>query len=459
MAQWQAQHHQSMPQDFDGWALEDSVGWVEFEAAAVDDQSEGGEEHKAHKARKARKVQPAQKLRQQQSSGGQGGQRSRHTTSNPAGNTAGKATGKKRMKRVMKVKRSRPKKVSSGAPGHPSRPMVAVDTAAPGVLAEPIGGFMDPFAPVDWEGEGADRRSPYPASHPARTGASEPEGVTVAVAVRILRQFVVWRLTLLWKLAWLGTAAVGSAMVVVAVARWQPAETFAEVGLREECLGVTNGEVVPEDRSKGAAQWIGKGRQELTKQWGAPYCQLPKTSVRSGAILDRSLYQLEGDRQMVVAFEGDRTIGYGIDPPASGNGHGTGDRQDFDLRQNWGWLPNIQVADRTVVGGLGSIALAMDGPVHAPMDGVVYEQAALVAQGQLVRLPSSCAVFTSVQMPAYALQLCGLRDRQVGAVKRGQVLGHSRNFLHFAVLRQEGAQWMFVPPSPEIVEQVLGTAA
>ena len=231
-------------------------------------------------------------------------------------------------------------------------------------------------------------------------------------------------------------------------------------GLRDECLAVTNGEgQVPEEKSKGVAQWVGKDRKELTKNLGAPYCQLPKTSVRSGVILDRSLYQLEGDRQMVVAFEGDRTIGYAVDPPADGNVHGTGDRHDFDLRQSWGWLPGSQVADRAVVGGLGSIALAMDGPVHAPMDGVVYEQAALVAEGQLSRLPSSCAVFTSVQLPSYAVQLCGLRDRQVGAVKGGQVVGHSQRFLHLSVLRRDGTQWMFVPPSPEIVEQVLGSAA
>ncbi|MEM9770998.1 MAG: hypothetical protein AAF889_05275 [Cyanobacteria bacterium P01_D01_bin.73] len=337
---------------------------------------------------------------------------------------------------------------------------VTIDATPPGALSQPVyEPFVDPFAPVEV-------RSPRVAQ-PQRLSVGEEvaTGVSTKTAVRILRRFLVWHWARLikwlpWKMALLTSTAVGSCALLVATVRWQPAETFTSTGLRDECLAVTNAEgQVAKAKADGVGKLVGKNRQALTKSLGAPYCQLPKTSVRSGAILDRSLYQLEGDRQMVVAFEGDRTVGYTVDPPSDGNIHGSGDRHDFDLRQSWGWLPGAQVSDRAVVGGLGSIALAVDGPVYAPVDGVIYEQAALVAEGQLSRLPSSCAVFSSVQLPAYAVQLCGLRDRQVGAVKRGQIVGHSERFLHLAVLRRDGDQWMFVPPAPEIVEQILGSAA
>ena len=394
-----AQQHQPMQMDFDGWDLGDPVGLVEAEAAVVGDRSEVLTEERGGRSRR---VAPASRVR-----------------SAPL-----------HRRKYEKNRRSH----------------LGIDESTPGVL-------VDPLAPMVVE----------PSIEPSM--ARDRDGMTTGMALRILRRLVVlrcrrlWRWEL-WRFALLAVMVTGSATLLKSVVRWQPAETFAAASLRDSCLTVTNGEgTVPAAKSEGVAQLVGKNRQEVTKALGAPYCQLPKTSVRSGAILDRSLYQLEGDRQMVVAFEGDRIIGYGIDPPADGNVHGTGDRHDFDLRQSWGWLPGAQVADRSVVGGLGSIALAMDGPVHAPMDGVVYEQAALVAEGQLSRLPSSCGVFTSVQLPAYAVQLCGLRDRRVGAVTQGQVLGRSEGFLHVSVLRREGNQWMFVPPSPEIVEQILGAAA
>ncbi|MEM9245417.1 MAG: hypothetical protein AAGA67_06705 [Cyanobacteria bacterium P01_F01_bin.153] len=278
-----------------------------------------------------------------------------------------------------------------------------------------------------------------------------------------LRQFVTVRWQqfcqgLPWRLAWLSSLAVGSAALIVSAGRWQQGTTVTDAGLREQCVEVTNaqGEVAA-DKANGVAALVGKDRKALTNSLGAPYCSLPKTSVRAGAIVDRSLYQLPGDRQMVVALEGDKVIGYGVE--AEGEAVATvGDRQDFDLRQSWSWLTGSTVADREVIGGLGSVAMAIDGPVRAPMDGVISGEAALVAEGQLSRMPDSCAVFTSVQLPAYAVQLCGLRDRQVGEVKKGKEIGRGDGLVHLAILRRDGKQWMFVPPAPEIVEQILGEA-
>ncbi|MGD1938427.1 MAG: hypothetical protein ACFCA4_12845 [Cyanophyceae cyanobacterium] len=428
------QHHQPDHTDFDSWDMGNAVGLVELEAAEIGDRSESADHPFGAPL--------------DESFGG----RSQH-------NLAGQSL-------KVKPRESRPPlKVNERHPQLPKgvtrerSPVFTLDATPPGALSQPIyEPFPDPFAPMD---------SPVvPEMPPERSPVREDVamGMTGKTAVRILRRFLAWRWHQLmqwlpWKMMLLSSTAMGSCALLVAAVRWQPTETFVSAGLRDECLAVTNAEgSVPSAKANGVGKLVGKSRQELTKSLGAPYCQLPKTSVRSGAILDRSLYQLEGDRQMVVAFEGDRTVGYAVDPPADGNVHGTGDRHDFDLRQSWGWLPGAQVSDRAVVGGLGSVALAMDGPVYAPVDGVVYEQAALVAEGQLSRLPSSCAVFSSVQLPAYAVQLCGLRDRQVGAVKQGQEIGNSERFLHLAVLRRDGSQWMFVPPSPEIVEQILGAS-
>ena len=249
---------------------------------------------------------------------------------------------------------------------------------------------------------------------------------------------------------------------MLALGRLQQTDTVTEAGLRDECLEVTNPDgMVPGDKANGVAQFIGKAPKELTKNLGVPYCSLPKTSMRSGAILERSLYPLEGDRLMVVASEGDRVIGYDVESSVGGDDANNiaEERHDFDLRQSWGWLTGSRVSERVVVGGLGSIALATDGPIYAPEDGVIYQEAALVAEGQLSRLPDSCAVFGSVQLPGYAVQLCGLRDRKVGEVEKGEVIGRGEALMHLAVLRRDGKQWMFVPPSPEIVERVLGKAA
>ncbi len=43
-----------------------------------------------------------------------------------------------------------------------------------------------------------------------------------------------------WQLAWLSSLAVGSAALIVSAGRWQQAETVADVGLRNQCVEVTN---------------------------------------------------------------------------------------------------------------------------------------------------------------------------------------------------------------------------
>ncbi|MEM1426597.1 MAG: hypothetical protein AAGF75_08610 [Cyanobacteria bacterium P01_H01_bin.130] len=405
--------------DFDGWATDDVVGLVEYEISEISEPKEQILAPSGPQVLEKVDFDPPQRL-------------------------------------SFTPRRSQPNGRLSPQQAFASASSLGIDATAPGALAKPSAPIVnrnaeqypeqypepciDPFAPMPlegWEKVQATRRS---------------------LLVRWRGLLRHWP----WRLAWLSSLAVGSCAAVLALGRGQQAEMMTETGLRDKCLAVMNADgTVSGDKANGVAQLVGKEGQALTKSLGAPYCALPKTSMRSGAILERSLYQVEGDRLMVVASEGDRVIGYDIQSPGDGSSANLDaeDRQDFDLRQSWGWLTGSRVSERVVVGGLGSIALATDGPVHAPMDGVVYEEAALVAEGQLSRLPDSCAVFGSVELPGYAVQLCGLRDRKVGAVEKGDVIGRGEALVHMAVLRRDGKQWMFVPPSPEIVERVLGKSA
>ncbi|MGD1938750.1 MAG: hypothetical protein ACFCA4_14530 [Cyanophyceae cyanobacterium] len=419
---------------FDGWmtedAVSDAVGLVEYESAELGERGELAEQ----KIRGRSPKLPA-------------GLDDHQVPRNARERTAQKGYAPERTGRN---------------PRRQPRQALGIDSTPPGVLASTVDygrGRSMKNHPVDnYDNYCEDFATVNPFAPPSpelgrqRIGADLQRFVTVR-----WQQFCQG---LPWRLAWLSSLAVGSAALIVSAGRWQQGTTVTDAGLRDQCVEVTNaqGEVAAE-KANGAAALVGKNRQALTKALGAPYCALPKTSVRAGAVVDRSLYQLPGDREMVVALEGDKVIGYGIESASGGGDGAVGDRQDFDLRQSWSWLTGSTVADREVIGGLGSVALVMDGPVYAPMDGVVFGEAALVAEGQLSRLPDSCAVFTSVQLPAYAVQLCGLRDRTVGDVIKGKEIGRGNGLVHLAVLRRDGKQWMFVPPAPEIVEQILGEAA
>jgi len=258
------------------------------------------------------------------------------------------------------------------------------------------------------------------------------------------------------RYALVGGIGLGTASILIWVVRNPTTAPTTVYNLGNECLQVTNpGGVVPQTKLSAMAGMVGKPASQLSKTLGqSPYCGLPATSMLSGAVLGRSLYQVEGDRQMIVSTENDKVVGFDFYPPADGNLHSTGKHHDFALHQNWSWLTGSKSNAWTVVGGLGTIALAVDGPVFAPEQGVVLEQSALAIQGQLSRLPGDCSVFSSLKLPGYAIELCGLRDRQTGAVSAGQVVGHA-DTLHLGLLRRSGEKWMYVPPAPELAQRLL----
>ncbi|MEB3356216.1 MAG: hypothetical protein VKK04_05785 [Synechococcales bacterium] len=129
---------------------------------------------------------------------------------------------------------------------------------------------------------------------------------------------------------------------------------------------------------------------------------------------------------------------------------GCGDRptpvqpRAFQIQQQWQLEPGSVVAGRRISGGLGDISIDLDGgTVHAPFE------------GELQPFQADCVVFSSPELPAYLLRLCGLQAPNLGKRREGQSLG-SGHTLHFAALRkQPSGQWALVEPSKAILERIL----
>ena len=192
-------------------------------------------------------------------------------------------------------------------------------------------------------------------------------------------------------------------------------------------------------------------RQTLQKSLGQPYCFLPKTSLRAGAITERAVYRLPNDGRAILAFENDRLVSYGREPVA----YPPARQKEVELKKSWDLQAGSAIGDGyRIASGLGDLSIEMDGEVYAPASGVAYGRYATISQGELTHSDSACLLFESPQFPGYLLQLCGLEKRRLGAVEQAERLGRVKGYLHLSLLRRDGA-WVFVPPSEELLSQLL----
>ncbi len=114
------------------------------------------------------------------------------------------------------------------------------------------------------------------------------------------------------------------------------------------------------------------------------------------------------------------------------------------LYQNWELQPGDTIADRTVLGGLGDIAVALDGnQVYAPFEG----------RTQLDN--HRCLIFSSPDVPAYLFRLCGLNKPRLGAVSQGETIGSGKLLLFAALRKQPNGTWAIVEPAKGILERTL----
>jgi hypothetical protein len=114
------------------------------------------------------------------------------------------------------------------------------------------------------------------------------------------------------------------------------------------------------------------------------------------------------------------------------------------LYQRWELQPGDSIADRQVLGGLGDIAVALDGNrVYAPFDGRTQFD------------NHRCLIFSSPDVPAYLFRLCGLSQLRLGAVREGEAIGSGKLLLFAALRKQPNGTWAIVEPAKGILERTL----
>ncbi len=116
----------------------------------------------------------------------------------------------------------------------------------------------------------------------------------------------------------------------------------------------------------------------------------------------------------------------------------------IDIQQNWQLQPGQVVAGYPVLGGVGDISIELNnGTVYAPFDGTIQPNGDV------------CVAFTSPEVPAYLLRLCGLRHPTVGDVREGQPIGRADTVQIAALRRLPDGKWTMVEPSSRVLERAL----
>lgn len=201
---------------------------------------------------------------------------------------------------------------------------------------------------------------------------------------------------------------------------------------------------------------------------GDPYCLLPKTSIRSGVITEREAYPKSEDLRLIVAYENNQYLGYGLEK-TSENQWGRFFHQSsqdspiikqIELKKVWEIQAGQLIAGHRVVSGLGDISLEFKGAIAAPAMGIVERNFVLVSDRTLIKTPSDCILFSSPQMPGYLLKVCGLKQRHLGIVNQGVSIGKTNGYLHLSLLsfrkdENQVSKWIYVSPSSKLIEKLL----
>ena len=66
-----------------------------------------------------------------------------------------------------------------------------------------------------------------------------------------------------------------------------------------------------------------------------------------------------------------------------------------------------------------------------------------------------CAIFSSPELPAYVIRLCGLQRPNFGELEPGDVMGKGRTLQFAALRKQPSGEWAIVEPASDILERIL----
>lgn len=116
----------------------------------------------------------------------------------------------------------------------------------------------------------------------------------------------------------------------------------------------------------------------------------------------------------------------------------------IEIQQNWQLQPGQTVAGYPILGGVGDISIELNnGTVYAPFDGAVQPN------GEI------CVAFSSPEVPAYLLRMCGLQHPKLGEVREGQPIGKADTVQIAALRRLPDGKWAMVEPSSRVLERAL----
>lgn len=120
--------------------------------------------------------------------------------------------------------------------------------------------------------------------------------------------------------------------------------------------------------------------------------------------------------------------------------------RNVQIQQAWQLQPGDTVGGHRISAGLGDLSIELKGDwVYAPFDGQVQP-----TEGK-----GECVMFSSPQIPAYLVRLCGLSRPQLGDVKQGEAIGSAQNLVFATLRRLPDGKWAMVEPSNQLIEQTL----
>ena len=116
----------------------------------------------------------------------------------------------------------------------------------------------------------------------------------------------------------------------------------------------------------------------------------------------------------------------------------------IEIEQVWELEPGDRLGNFRISSGLGDVVIELGGaPMYMPM------------AGEMQPISSDCSLFSSAELPAYRLRLCGLSWAKSGPLNRGAVLGRGDRVALALLRRQPQGSWAMVEPATSILEQFL----
>ncbi len=121
---------------------------------------------------------------------------------------------------------------------------------------------------------------------------------------------------------------------------------------------------------------------------------------------------------------------------------------DMTIHQQWQLQPGDRIAGYAVNSGLGDIVVELSGQkIYAPVSGQVQWL-------KSAHHSRDCALFSSPEIPAYRLRLCGLKRVRLGDRQQGQVIGTGEYVALSMLRKQNDGSWAIVEPAVKMLEQL-----